>query len=101
MDEPFEPKVRSKKGLIPWLAGVSPVAIREWRERQATEGNPGSFEDYFAVHRICLECLGHGAVMVGWSDPVTPVDKHATEEFALEQLPLYDVCPICKGTGKR
>lgn len=40
-------------------------------------------------------------MMIGWSKPENEIDTAAAEEFCLEQLPLYDVCPACCGTGKR
>jgi hypothetical protein len=38
--------------------------------------------------------------MIGWSQPITEIDKNAAEDLGIEQLPLYETCPTCKGTGK-
>jgi hypothetical protein len=74
--------------------------IREWREARTESGLPNSLEDYYAAHGLCFDCQAHGAQMIGWSEPVTPVDFQAADDFSLEKFPLYDVCPTCQGTGK-
>ena len=92
--------VRGKGGLIPWRQGPSLQAIQEWREQQ-TELEPRTLKDYYIAHGLCFECLGHGARMISWSDPSSAADLQSGEELGLEQLPLYDVCPTCGGSGKR
>jgi hypothetical protein len=37
--------------------------------------------------------------MIGWSKPSSAIDIRG-EEFGLEELPLYDVCPTCGGSGR-
>ncbi len=92
--------VRGSGGAIPWQDGPDLHEIKEWRSAQTTN-DPRSLEDYYVAHGFCFECRGHGAKMVGWSDPLTAVDIEAAREMNLQQLPLYDVCPRCNGTGKR
>jgi DnaJ-class molecular chaperone len=92
--------VRGPNGSIPWHQGPDLQAVQEWRAAR-TGAALRTLEEYYDAHSICFECLGHGAKMIGWSDPVTPGDTQAAEELGLERLPMYDVCPTCKGTGKR
>lgn len=54
----------------------------------------------YAAHGICFDCRGLGANMIGWSDPIMPLDIQAATGLGLEQLPLYDICPACQGTSK-
>jgi hypothetical protein len=49
---------------------------------------------------FCLDCEGHGAQMIGWNKPSSETDAKAAAEFGLEELPLYDICPTCNGSGK-
>jgi hypothetical protein len=91
--------VKGRHGLIPWRQGPDLLAVRAWREQQ-TELEPRTLEDYYKVHGLCFDCLGQGAKMIGWSDPATSEDLEAVRALNLEQLPLYDVCPTCQGTGK-
>jgi hypothetical protein len=47
-----------------------------------------------------MDCLAEGAQMTGWSKPCTSEDIQAAEGLGVEELPLYDVCPTCNGTGR-
>jgi hypothetical protein len=38
--------------------------------------------------------------MIGWSKPANEIDIKADEEFGIDELPLYETCPTCGGTGK-
>jgi hypothetical protein len=99
-----ERKVRSADGLIPWHSdeehGCTIQEIKEWRAAQHAAGSPSTLEEFYAAHGLCLDCGATGAQMVGWSDPVTEIDIKAADELGLSQLPLYEVCQTCGGTGK-
>jgi hypothetical protein len=100
VEEAVERRVRGRNGTIPCRELLNLVAIRQWREEQSEAGKPNSLGDYFLAYGICTDCSGYGAKMIGWSDPSTPIDVQAAKELGLEQLPLYEVCPSCQGTGK-
>src|SRR5580698_1283237 len=99
-----ERKVRSSDGLIPWHSheehGFTIQGIKEWRAAQHAGGRPNAFEDFYAAYGLCLDCGATGAHMVGWSDPIAEIDINAADELGISQLPLYEVCKTCSGTGK-
>jgi hypothetical protein len=80
--------------------GFDLVKIKEWRNAEADEGRPSGLDDFYAAHGLCMDCGSYGAQMTGWSKPSSASDIRAAEEFGLEELPLYDVCPTCQGTGR-
>ena len=99
-----ERKVRGAHGLIPWHTreehGVSIQKMREWCQTEKTSGRPSEMEDFYAAHGLCYDCGASGARMIGWSKPTNEIEVKAAEEHGIEQLPFYETCPTCKGTGK-
>jgi len=92
--------VRSAYGLIPAKAHpYSLVDVKRWREVEYDAGRPSSLADFFAAHAICSTCGGEGVHMIGWRDANGADEVRAAEELSLEQLPFYDVCPQCGGSG--
>jgi hypothetical protein len=99
-----ESRVRSASGLIPWHTdeeqGCSIQKKKEWGIGEEAAGRPGTLEDFYAAHGLCLDCLASGAQMIGRSNPTNEIDIKAASELGLEQLPLYEICPTCDGTGR-
>ena len=92
--------VRGDRGLIPWKPKPYNLQdVKRWREVQSDAGRPSGLNDFFAAHGICPTCTGEGVHMVGWSDPIDEDERRAAEELNLEQLPVYEVCPACGGSG--
>jgi hypothetical protein len=95
--------VRGKLGRIPMRdSGDSKARILEiktWRAQESDAGRPCELIDYFVRHGICPECHGDGVQMIGWSAPEDDAERQAARERNLEELPLYDVCSRCGGTG--
>lgn len=95
--------VRSQQGRIPVKTledhGLTIVMIRQWRELESDAGRPSGLADFYAAHGLCMDCGNYGAQMIGWSSPQTPEEVENARELGLEELPLYEVCPTCKGTG--
>lgn len=86
--------VRGRAGLI---AVMGPgIDLEAWRAAKR-----GGLEDYLGQHQLCVECGAQGVVMVGWSDPETSRDFEAVEELQLDQLPVYEVCSVCGGSGRQ
>jgi hypothetical protein len=100
LEDLVERRVRDRDGLIPWSEGPKLLAVKEWRETHATAGLSDTLEDFFATHGLCHDCGSHGAHMIGWSKPANEIDTKAAEEFGIGELPLYETCPTCNGTGK-
>jgi len=75
-------------------------SLKEWRKAEETAGRPSSMDDFFATQPLCNDCGTYGARMIGWSEPTNEIETKAAEELGIEQLPLYETCPTCKGTGK-
>ena len=99
----IESRVRSANGTIPWRTdeehGFTLLEIRRWRAAQSDAGRPSSLADFYAAHGLCMDCRGHGAQMIGRSKPVNEIDARAAAELGVEELPVYDVCPTCNGSG--
>jgi hypothetical protein len=97
-------KVRSANGLITWHTdeeqGCTVQQIKRWRIDEEAAGRSATFEDFYAAHGLCLDCLASGTQMIGWSDPTNAIDLKAAEAFGLTQLPLYEICRTCGGSGK-
>jgi excinuclease UvrABC ATPase subunit len=95
--------VRGKFGRIPMRDSGNTNArfleIRAWRAQESDAGRPCELFDYYVQHGICPECHGDGVQMIGWSAPEDDAERQATRELNLEQLPVYDVCSRCAGTG--
>jgi hypothetical protein len=96
--------VRSANGLIPWHTdeqqGCGLQRIKEWRIVEKAAGRPNTLEDFYSAHGLCLDCLASGAQMIGWSNPTNEIEVKAATELGLTQLPLYEVCRTCEGTGR-
>lgn len=91
--------MRGNGRLIPAKPHVDLLHAKQWRQTEFDAGRSSSLFDYFAAHGICPTCSGEGVHMVGWSDPVGERELRATRELGCEQLPVYDVCSLCGGSG--
>lgn len=60
--------------------------IRNWREREHSQGRASELEDFYRAHGLCWTCQATGVT-------VTPVDWDG-------DTPLFVGCPVCRGTGK-
>jgi ribosomal protein L32 len=74
--------------------------MRDWRQAEEAASRQSSTDDFYAAHGLCNDCGSHGARMIGWSKPANEIDIKAAEEFGIDELPLYETCPTCGGTGK-
>lgn len=95
--------VRGKFGKIPMRdsgdRNARLLEIKAWRAQESDAGRPCDLLDYFVQHGICPECRGDGVQMIGWSAPEDDTERQGVRELNLEQLPLYDLCSRCGGTG--
>jgi hypothetical protein len=73
--------------------------VKRWRKAEYDAARPSGLADFFAAHGICSKCQGEGVHMIGWSDPRSADEVQAAENLNLEQLPVYEVCPACGGSG--
>lgn len=94
-------QVRGEHGML----SVKPRSYeieeaKRWRKVESEAGRPSSLADFFSAHGICPKCTGEGVFFVGWSDPKNADEVRAAEGLNLKQLPVYDLCPMCRGTGK-
>ena len=100
-----ERRVRSALGTIPWHAdeehGFTLLTMRRWREARSDAGLPSGLADFYAANNLCADCGAHGAQMIGWSKPTNEIGAKAAAELGLSELPLYDICPTCGGSGKK
>ena len=62
------------------------VTIRAWRECEQSAGRPSGLLDYYRAHGFCVACKASGIRL-------SPVDWDG-------DVPLYEQCEICGGTGK-
>lgn len=67
--------------------GFSLESIKSWREHEFREGRPSALMDFYRQHGLCGACNCTGVQMTGW-------DHEA-------DIPLWQNCPICEGTGVR
>src|SRR5205085_803708 len=97
--------------------GYAIQQVKTWRAEQMELGRPSSFEDFFVVHGLCLDCFGYGEIISGvyWID--ADGIRHEIEIFepgnpetigSLHQRILkyaarwnytYATCETCAGTG--
>jgi hypothetical protein len=75
------PKHTSLKEL-----GFSIHDIKAWRKIEFDAGRPSGLDDFYSSHGLCSKCRCDGAVIVAW-------DEEAV-------VPLWEICPVCKGTGR-
>ena len=49
--------------------GFTLQAVRDWRERE-NDARPSELDDFYRSHGICVECGGHGTLVIGvrWRD---------------------------------
>ena len=100
--------------------GYTLEGVKEWRAREHEAGRPSGLDDFLRAHGLCVECGGHGRLVVGarWHDikgveqtekgPVTAlIQRHnlkkphePAQSDALEWDYLYETCGVCGGTGK-
>ena len=66
---------------------------REWRAKETEAGRPSSWHDFCRAHGLCTACAASGVSLnangvgfktLGWNG----------------NLPLYEECTACAGTGK-
>jgi hypothetical protein len=66
---------------------------RDWRAKETEAGRPSTHSDFFRAHGLCPACAaagirlnenGVGFRTIGWNG----------------NLPLYEECEACGGTGK-
>jgi hypothetical protein len=99
-----ERRVRTKYGLIPLRDlenhGFSINKIKEWREHAFREGRPHELADFYATHGLCYDCGGQGVLMIGWSEPRDEKEGEAAKALNVTELPVYEVCSTCRGSGK-
>src|SRR5689334_16276112 len=93
--------VRGTRGRIRYFDledhGFSIQGIQEWRKSQdAAVG----LNDFYAAHGLCLNCGGRGGQVIGWSAPSTS-EVEVASALGVSELPLYDTCPTCGGSGQR
>jgi hypothetical protein len=92
--------VRGERGLLPAKAHPYKIEdVKRWRKAEYDAGRPSGLGDFYAAHGICPKCRSEGVHMIGWSDPSGEDELRAAEELYVEQLPVYDVCPQCGGSG--
>ena len=97
----IETRVRTKSGTMPMKdPGVTLQEVKAWRAREREAGRPSSPRDFYITHGICPECRGEGVRMIGWSDPRDDRERQAAKDLEVPQLPVFDVCPHCHGTGR-
>jgi len=60
--------------------------IKKWREREHNNGKASRLDDFFSSHGLCSACRCVGARMIGRDDETGD--------------PLWEICPVCGGTGK-
>ena len=97
--------VRGRFGPVPYRDiddfGRYVQNTREWREESHNAGRPSGLHDFYAANGICSVCGSHGAIMVGTTEPRDSAETGIADELGVDQLPIYEVCPSCRGTGKR
>ena len=96
-------RTRGRNGYIPYVGldshGFSINDIKLWRKKQFDAGLPSEIEEFFRAHGLCVECLGEGVKQVGLSLP-NEQELATAAKIGLSQLPFFEACPICKGSGK-
>lgn len=93
-------RVRGEHGFLPCAdPGFTIQNIKDWRAAQYAAGLPSSLVDFYTTHGICLDCQGQGVKFVGWSMPINEAEVEGARELGLEELPLYEVCQSCRGSG--
>ena len=45
--------------------GLSLRQVKEWREREHEAGRKSGLNDFYRAHGICVECGGHGRLVIG------------------------------------
>lgn len=92
--------VRGRGQLLPAYGldyfGHSLESIRAWREQRQQ-----SLEEFFRVYHLCYLCKAEGVRVADWVLPKTPEENQAAADLNLKQLPIYETCDVCGGTGKR
>ncbi|HUB17254.1 MAG TPA: hypothetical protein VL990_01385 [Acidobacteriaceae bacterium] len=66
---------------------------REWRARQTEAGRPSTWLDFCRSHGICAACAAAGVALNGNGVGFKTLGWSAN-------LPLYEECTACGGTGK-
>ena len=101
--------------------GHSIQTVKQWRTREHEAGRPSGFNDFLRAHGLCVECGGHGYLVIGvrWRDehgiersakgPIADlIEGHnlrKPHDTAIREVLetwdyLYERCESCNGTGK-
>jgi hypothetical protein len=80
--------------------GLSILAIKEWRAAESEAGRSSGLDDFFHAHGLCSDCRATGVVMTGWREPIGDSEVDSAAALGLDRLPVYEVCPMCGGSGK-
>jgi hypothetical protein len=95
--------VRGHNGLLPYRSVDDFTSfiegIKAWRATENAAGRPNSLADFYSTHGICPTCAGNGVVCVGASEPTSEREVEICEEEGRDDLPVYEVCPKCLGSG--
>ena len=111
MARPFTPEGLSRHGF-------TFQQVREWREGEYKAGRASGLDDFYRAHGICVECGGHGRLVLGvrWRDdggeersetgPIAPLVQHHgldnPKNWLTDKLKwnyLYETCGCCKDLG--
>src|SRR5262249_2731052 len=93
--------VHGRQGLIPRrIRPFSSQQIRAWREAEQAAGRSHSVEGFYLAYGVCPACAGEGVVMIGWRRPMNDAEQDSATALRLEELPMWDVCVVCNGSGK-
>ncbi len=61
--------------------------IKDWREQEQNAGRPSGLEDFYCLHGLCWPCRSRG-----YNPAAVDMDGN---------LPLFEECDECGGTGSR
>lgn len=111
MARPFTPEGLRKHGF-------SIQQVKDWREREHKAGRKSGLDDFYRAHDVCVECGGHGRLVIGvrWRNadgierseegPIaTLLEQHGLDHpknWLTEELKwdyLYQTCGSCRGLG--
>lgn len=96
--------IRGRHGPLPCLTfddqGYSVHAIKEWRASEFDAGHPSGLDDFYAAHGLCLDCQSSGVQIVEWRKPADSVDEARAAALGIENVPIYECCSTCGGSGR-
>ncbi len=98
--------------------GFTVAEVKQWRADQQNAGRPSGVDDFLSAHGYCINCLGHGRLIirVSWRDsegndcyydsPISdpPVELRSIPKGPWEPITnwecRYAACPVCGGSGR-